>query len=88
MNEYINKADALAAFTTIGSIKALGGQQCAAVVSKIQNMSAADVEEITRCGACAFCEIRNNDESICHKHYMIVDNDYYCADGVKGEWMP
>lgn len=45
-------------------------------------------QDLIRCGECENCEIRNNEEGYCHTHAMTVSDDYFCADGVKGEWMP
>ena len=45
-------------------------------------------QDLVRCGECEHCEIRNNEEALCHQHGMVVDDRYFCADGVKGRWTP
>lgn len=95
MSRYIDAADVVKRYEELvnevengSGHYSTGNEAVASLKDLLDDCPTADVEEITRCGACAFCEIRNNDEPICHKHYMVVDNDYYCADGAKGEWMP
>lgn len=44
--------------------------------------------EIVRCGDCKHCEIRNNDEPICHFREEIVEANEFCSFGEAGRWTP
>lgn len=45
------------------------------------------VQDLIRCANCKWCMIQNNADPYCEYHAMAVDDRYFCADAVEGEWM-
>lgn len=44
-------------------------------------------QDLIRCGECKHCEQKNNEEPYCHQHGMVTEDQYFCADGERGEFV-